>query len=65
MKCIYCNNPLVCESCSVDYEPRTPEEYETMARAEVPVDCPECESRLVCHWCKTPYDAAEIEEGLA
>ncbi|MHB1558167.1 MAG: hypothetical protein ACYC61_11950 [Isosphaeraceae bacterium] len=56
IECPYCEKPLVCEACSAEYVPPTPEHYEALSRPEVPLYCPNCEAMLVCHWCKTPYD---------
>lgn len=54
--CAYCARPLICEGCGAEHVPPDQEHYEALSRPEVPVDCPECETVLVCHWCKTPYD---------
>ena len=56
MQCVYCDRPLLCESCDVEFEPTTREQYEAMTRREVPVICPTCEAIIVCRWCKFPYD---------
>ena len=56
MICTYCDRPLICHACEVEFETQTREQYDAMARAEVPVICPTCEAIVVCHWCKTAYD---------
>ena len=56
MTCAYCDRPLTCEACGVDYRPPDAEHYHALSQADTPITCPECESLLVCHWCKTPYD---------
>lgn len=56
MRCVYCENPLLCETCDTEFEPVTQEQYEALTRREVPVFCAVCEQILVCRWCKFPYD---------
>ena len=41
-----------------EYRPPDQETYEALSRPEVTLLCPECEAVLVCHWCKTAYDAS-------
>ena len=59
MRCAYCEHPLLCRSCEVEFEPVDQAQYEAIAQAETPVICPACEAVLVCKWCKTPYDGQE------
>ena len=56
--CAYCERPLICEACGMNYIPPSQEHYEALSRSDVSLDCPECEALLVCHWCKTPYGTA-------
>ncbi|MDB5352795.1 MAG: hypothetical protein JWN86_4042 [Planctomycetota bacterium] len=64
MICAYCDRPLICDACGAEFRAVDPRQYEAMSRAEVAIDCPECEAILICHWCKTPYDGRdETEEG--
>jgi hypothetical protein len=62
--CVYCQRPLICETCQTEYAPPTQEAYEALMRPELPVICPECEAIVVCHWCKTPYDGGEAAEEV-
>jgi hypothetical protein len=61
--CAYCEQPLICDSCRVEYSPPTQEQYEALSHREDLVFCPRCEQVLVCHWCKTPYDGATEDES--
>jgi hypothetical protein len=64
VNCAYCERPLICDNCQAEYTPPDPESYEALSRTEVTLLCPECETVLVCHWCKTAYDgAAGDQEG--
>jgi hypothetical protein len=59
--CAYCERPLVCDACRAEYNPPSPEVYESLSRPEVAVSCEDCAAPLVCHWCKTPYDGGAGE----
>ena len=59
--CAYCERPLTCSACRRQYTPPTQAAYEALSRPEVALSCPECEAKLVCHWCKTPYDGGADE----
>ena len=62
MRCSYCDRPLICRSCGLEFEPRDQAEYEALSRPEVPLICTGCDAVVVCHWCKTPYDG-QVEES--
>jgi hypothetical protein len=59
--CAYCERPLTCDNCRIEYQPPTPEHYEALSRPEVVLTCLGCGAVLVCHWCKTPYDGGDGE----
>jgi hypothetical protein len=63
MKCVYCENPLECDSCRLVYEPPGSAHYAALSRPEVALSCPACGATLVCHWCKTPYDGEGDDEA--
>ncbi len=54
--CAYCSRPLECEGCRTPFVPADPAQYEALHRGDIPVECPVCETILVCRWCQTPYD---------
>ena len=54
--CSYCLNPLICDSCLLEYVPPSEEHYQALSQPDIRLACPRCEVVLVCHWCKTPYD---------
>lgn len=56
MRCSYCERPLICKECGLEFEPRDQEQYEALSRPEEPLICQGCDAVLICHWCKTPYD---------
>ncbi len=62
IECAYCERPLICETCGTPYTPPTHEHYEALSQPNVALDCPECGSVLVCHWCKSAYDGADADE---
>jgi hypothetical protein len=57
--CAYCEHPLICETCRTPYRPPTKEHYEALSHPDVALQCPECGTVLVCHWCKASYDGLE------
>jgi hypothetical protein len=59
--CAYCERPLLCDACQIPYMPPTQAHYEALSQQDMALDCPECGAALVCHWCKTAYDAQEEE----
>jgi hypothetical protein len=61
--CAYCERALICEACGADYVPPSAEAYQALSRPDAAVGCPACGAVLVCHWCKTPYDGVDGEEG--
>ena len=63
MRCVYCEHPLLCRACEVEFEPADQAQYEAIAQPETPVFCPACEAVLVCKWCKTPYDGDDQGEA--
>ena len=63
--CAYCEHPLICDGCQVEYLPPSREHYEALSRSDVALACPECQQVLVCHWCKTPYDGESDAPGEA
>ena len=64
MRCSYCDRPLDCAQCRVEYEPPNQAYYEAISRPEVPLICGECEAPLVCYWCGVPYDGGKDEESV-
>jgi RNase P subunit RPR2 len=60
--CAYCEKPLICETCQVEYVPPTEDHYRALSQPDTPVTCIACGEILVCHWCKTPYDGASEGE---
>jgi len=63
--CAYCEHPLICDSCQIEYLPLSQEHYEALSRTEDVITCAACHQVLICHWCKTPYDgssAVQTEE---
>ncbi len=62
MLCVYCERPLICNACDIEFEPQGRDQYEAMSRPEVPILCPSCEEVVVCRWCRTAYDAEGVED---
>ena len=62
--CSYCDRPLNCEGCGLEFEPLDQAQYEALSRPEVPLICPGCDAVLVCRWCRVPYDG-QVEESDA
>ena len=61
MNCAYCERPLICDACQVEFRPTDPEQYEALSTRTEAVACPGCGQTLVCHWCKTQYDGPTDE----
>jgi hypothetical protein len=65
LECAYCERPLICDACGVDFQPADRDQYADLSAAEEPIACPGCGQTLVCKWCKTPYDGRADEEEEA
>ena len=63
--CAYCDRPLICDRCQVEYLPPSQEQYEALSHREDAVICPGCNQVLVCHWCKSPYGGVPDAEAEA
>ena len=66
MQCAFCERPLICDGCGIEYQPADLEQYRARSMGEAQVLCRGCGQPLVCHWCKTPYDGStDADEGEA
>ncbi len=65
IECAYCERPLICARCSAPYKPPSQQHYEALFQSEAYLDCPECGSVLVCHWCKASYDGSEKNSDVS
>jgi hypothetical protein len=66
MKCSFCEQTLVCQSCGQSFRPRRGETHVAVYQPDMELLCPECQHKLVCKWCGFVYGAEEDEqEGQA
>jgi len=63
MKCVSCEQPLVCAECGRTFVPTSESAYREMHEPETPIACPACHALLVCRWCGHPYSGDEAEFG--
>lgn len=64
MKCVACEQPLVCSECGKAFEPAGEAPFRAMHEPEAAIICPSCDAPLVCKWCGHSYsgDAGEFEQ---
>ncbi|HZU38280.1 MAG TPA: hypothetical protein VFA18_20315 [Gemmataceae bacterium] len=62
MKCSFCEQPLVCNTCGKPFQPRRGETHLGVYQADTAVSCPECHALLVCRGCGYAYGEDEQKE---
>lgn len=62
MRCAYCERPLICDGCGIEYLPADLESYRALSMGEEEILCLGCGRTLICHWCQTPYDGSSPGE---
>jgi hypothetical protein len=61
IKCSFCEQPLVCKSCSQPVHPRRGDTHLGLYQPDMEVSCPECQKLLVCKQCGFTYGGEETE----
>jgi len=62
IKCSFCENQLVCKSCSKPVHPPTDSAHLSIYQPDVSVACPECHKLLVCKTCGYVYAEQDDKE---
>jgi hypothetical protein len=62
IKCSFCEQPLICKSCSRPFRPRHGETHVGAYQPDMEVSCPECKEVLVCKACGYIYGEDEEAE---
>ncbi|MCI0458130.1 MAG: hypothetical protein L0Z62_14295 [Gemmataceae bacterium] len=64
MKCSFCEQPLVCQSCRRPFHPRSSEAHLGAFQPDTQVACPECQKVLICAACGFVYgETSDSEES--
>jgi len=65
MKCSFCEQSLVCNSCRAPFKPRAADTHLAVFQPEMHIVCPECREVLVCKACGYVYGEVESDERAA
>lgn len=61
MKCSFCDQPLMCQSCNRPFRPRASGSHLAAYQPDMQVACPECHEVLACKQCGYVYGEEEGE----
>jgi hypothetical protein len=62
MKCSFCEQPLVCQSCKQPVRPQRGEAHVAVYQPDMEVLCPGCQKVLVCQACGYVYGGTEEDD---
>jgi len=62
MKCIFCEQPLVCKTCNTRFRAQRGDTFAGIYQPEMRVACPACQHLLICKACGFAFGEDEQED---